>query len=138
MTGTVELFTTYTKLAEMTLLASKDLTTAKKLPPMGLMPSKIFFMKKIWPSYRLVLGQWIHNLHVNLNPKQECIPVGCIPPAAVAVPGGSPPGTPPDQAHPPGTRSPGSRHPLRSRHLPVDRITDACENITLPQLCCGR
>ena len=21
---------------------------------------------------------------------------------------------------------------------PVDRITDACENITLPQLCCGR
>ena len=34
------------------------------------------------------------------------------------------PGTPPpeDQAHPP----------------PVDRITDACENITLPQLRCGR
>ena len=51
-------------------------------------------------------------------------------------PGGSPPGTPPlgadirpDQAH-----TPGSRHPPP----PVDRITDACENMTLPQLRCGR
>ena len=31
-----EFFTDYTKLAEMPLLASKDLTTAKKLPPVGL------------------------------------------------------------------------------------------------------
>ena len=68
-------------------------------------------------------------------------------------PGGSPPGTPlgadpPDQAspqeqthpwtrHPPGTDPPDQATP-RSRHPPdqappVDRITDACENITLPQ-----
>ena len=32
----IELFTVYTKLAEMALLASKDLRTAKKLPPVGL------------------------------------------------------------------------------------------------------
>ena len=65
--------------------------------------------------------------------KQECIPVGCVPPAAVAVPGGSPgrgglqaPGTPPG-ADPPADTPP-----------PINRMTDACENITLPQLRCGR
>ena len=54
-------------------------------------------------------------------------------------PGSRPPGpgtpreqTPPDQALPREQTPPGSRHP------PVDRITDACENITLPQLRCGR
>ena len=60
-------------------------------------------------------------------------------------PGGSPPGTPQDQAPPgPGTPPeqalpPGSRHPPGAgTPPPVDRITDACENITLPQLRCGR
>ena len=64
-------------------------------------------------------------------------------------PRGSPPGTPGsrplrdqvppgpgaswDQAHPPGADPPGPDTPP-----PVDRITDACENITLPQLRCGR
>ena len=33
---TIEFLTVYTKLADMALLASKDLTTAKKLPPVGL------------------------------------------------------------------------------------------------------
>ena len=33
---TFEIFTVCTKLAEMAILASKDLTTAKKLPPVGL------------------------------------------------------------------------------------------------------
>ena len=72
--------------------------------------------------------------------EQECIPVGCVPPAAVAVstppgarhpPGlGTPPslgpGTPPpwDQASPPG---PGKHPP------PLNRMTDGCKNITLPQ-----
>ena len=34
--STVEFFTVCTKLAEMAILYSKDLTTAKKLPPVGL------------------------------------------------------------------------------------------------------
>ena len=82
-------------------------------------------------------------------------------------PGGSPPGTPWDQAtpldqspppgaDPPRTRHPGSRPPPEAdppradppgpgtppgvdppTHPSVDRITDTCENITLPQLHCG-
>ena len=78
--------------------------------------------------------------------KQECIPVGCIPPAAVAVGGGGEgldqiplnfplgfgPGDPPREQTPrPGT-------PPEQTPSPVDRITDACENITLLQLRCGR
>ena len=50
-------------------------------------------------------------------------------------PPGSGTPTPPDQA-PPRDQAPpypGIRHPP-----PVDRITDACENITLPQLRYGR
>ena len=39
----------------------------------------------------------------------------------------------PQTRHPPGTRQPPGADPP-----PVDRITDACENITLPQLRCGR
>ena len=31
-----------------------------------------------------------------------------------------------------------SRPPREQAPLPVDRITDACKSITLPQLCCGR
>ena len=64
--------------------------------------------------------------------RQECIPVGCIPPAAVAVweglhqapPG---PGIPQDQV-------PLDQAPPRTRHPPpVDRMTDRCKHITLPQ-----
>ena len=76
-----------------------------------------------------------------------------------SCPGGSPTGNPlgaepPGSRHPPGTRHPlhlpGADIPPQSRHTlweqtpwdqapsPVDRITDACENITLPQLRCGR
>ena len=32
----IEFFTVYTKLAKMAVLASKELTTVKKLPPVGL------------------------------------------------------------------------------------------------------
>ena len=48
---------------------------------------------------------------------------------------------------PPPSRHPQTRHPPQeqtapppqpSRHPPVHRMTDACENITLPQLRCGR
>ena len=34
--------------------------------------------------------------------------------------------------------SPGSRHPPGADTPPVNRITDVCKNITLPQLRCGR
>ena len=75
--------------------------------------------------------------------KQECIPVGCVPPAAVAVPGGAPPCTPPGtrHPHPPDQAPPREQAPPLPREQvppPVDRITDACENITLPQLRYGR
>ena len=52
---------------------------------------------------------------------QECIPVGCVQAAAVAVGGCL------HQAPSPGADIPA-----------VNRMTDACENITLPQLRCGR
>ena len=70
--------------------------------------------------------------------EQECIPVGCVPPTAVAVGGGlhhAPPReqTTPDQA-PPQTGTPREQTPPRSRHSPVNRITDTCKNITFPQL----
>ena len=49
------------------------------------------------------------------------------------------PGTSPDQAQPLGTRHPPGSRPPRDQAPPrVDRITDAYENITLPQLRCGR
>ena len=51
----------------------------------------------------------------NVILKQECIPVACVPSASVA--------------------------PVHAGILPpspVNRMTDACENITLPQLRCGR
>ena len=70
--------------------------------------------------------------------KQECIPVGCVPPTAVAVPGGSPPGTPLGAGTPPPEQAPQPHPPEHAASPPVDRITDACENIALPQLRCGR
>ena len=45
---------------------------------------------------------------------------------------GSPLGTPREQA------LPGRDHPPNQTHPPVNRITDACENITLSQLRCWR
>ena len=48
------------------------------------------------------------------------------------------PGTP-LRADPPGTSPPPQdQAPPPPPPGPVDRITDACENITLPQLRCGR
>ena len=50
---------------------------------------------------------------------------------------------PPPPRMPPVTHTPCHIHPLpcipqpRTSPSPVDRITDACENITLPQLRCG-
>ena len=63
------------------------------------------------------------------------------PPRAGTPPGPGIPRTrhPPEET-PPGDQAPppGSTPPLGTRHPPpVDRITDACENITLPQLRCG-
>ena len=55
----------------------------------------------------------------NTFSKQECIPVGCVPPALPPQGGGL------RDKDLPWTRDPPP--------LPVDRMTDACENITLPQ-----
>ena len=88
-------------------------------------------------------------------------------PPRAGTPGSRPPPeqAPPGTKHPPGTRSPRAGTPLgpdtpRTRTpqeetppwdktpplgpdggtppAPVNRITDACENITFPQLRCGR
>ena len=78
--------------------------------------------------------------HITLITKQECIPEGCVQPAVVA--GGDPPGPgTPQSRHPPEQAPPRAGSPLvpdsprDQAPLPMDRITDACENITLPQLC---
>ena len=66
---------------------------------------------------------------VDLQKKQECIRVGCVPSAAVVFSGGCLPGG--------GVSARGGGVAATHTH-PVNRITDACENITLPQLRCGR
>ena len=60
---------------------------------------------------------------------QECIPVGCVPSAAVAVPGGE--GVCPVGGCLPRGCLPGEG--VSAKHLPVDRMTDWCKNITLLQ-----
>ena len=76
--------------------------------------------------------------YTNCMNKQECIPVGCLPPAAVAVC--------PAIHTPPATHSPRhAYHPHPTRPYPATHAPrvprgqiDTCENITLPQLCCGQ
>ena len=55
------------------------------------------------------------------GPRGECLVLGGLPTGGVYLRGGLPPGG--SACH---------------RHPPVDRITDACKNITLAQLRCGR
>ena len=51
----------------------------------------------------------------------------------------TPPGPgPPGADNPPEPGTPQQTPPKTSQPLPVNRIIDACKNITLPQLCCGR
>ena len=61
--------------------------------------------------------------------KEECIPVECVPPAAVAIPGGF------STRHPPKSRPrPGAAPPPREQTpFWTEFLTQACENITLPQ-----
>ena len=75
--------------------------------------------------------------------KQECIPVGCVPSTAVAVsPAMHTPSHAPTLPHmppPPATHAtpcPHHAHPCHAHPPPppVERMTDACENITFPQL----
>ena len=78
------------------------------------------------------------------NDKQECIPVGCVPSAAVAVvgeggdclggvflPGG---GVCPGRSAVLLGGGGGLPQCMLGYTPPVNRLTDACENITLPQL----
>ena len=78
-----------------------------------------------------------------MNDKQECIPVGCVPSAAVAISGGVsawgclPRGVSARWGVCLGGLSAQrgvSQHELGQTPLPMNRITDACENITFPQL----
>ena len=105
--------------------------------------------ENIW-SFRGI--NWLSTQRI----KQECIPVGCVPPTAVVVGGvwspsisplgvgldlipinfrlGCGPGAPPPDQTPHWEQAPpGAGNPPGSRHPPVNRMTDACENITLPQ-----
>ena len=111
-----------------------------------------------WSMSRWYASYWNAFLFMQIYGQQECIPVGCIPPAAVAIRGGSPPGTPLeqipprtrhppfpadqappwDQAPPPRADTPTPPPGPGTSPPPVNRITDACKNITLPQLRCGR
>ena len=91
---------------------------------------------------------------MNKQEIQECIPVGCVLSTAVAISEGSvrlgvsaqgvsaqggvcrgaSVGGVSQGGVCPGGVCPGECLP---HHPPVNRISDACENITLPQLCCG-
>ena len=71
--------------------------------------------------------------------KRECIPVGCVSSAPVAVYLRAVPGVRvAARGHlPQGAACP--RGVVRQTHPPpVNRMTDSCENINLPQLHCGR
>ena len=63
--------------------------------------------------------------------KQDCIPVGCVPSAAVAVSCGGLPG----RCLPRGVSAQEGCLPWGGVcQTPLNRITDRCKNITLPQL----
>ena len=88
-----------------------------------------------------VIDKQISRLVTKLS--QECIPVGCVPSAAVAVSGGRgvcPEGgwgvCPGGGGVCPGGLSGWGGCLARgcTASLPVERMTDACENITFPQL----
>ena len=78
-----------------------------------------------------------------ITSKQECIPVGCIPSAAVAARGVCIPACTGQGCIPACTGQGGvylggiCPKGCLPHTSPVNRITDAYENITLPQLRCG-
>ena len=91
--------------------------------PLSLCPSGRFSVASPWKiqKYPYITG--------GSSIKQECIPVGCVPSAPVTASWG-------------GGVCPGAclcRGVLAGGVCPpVNRITDRCKNITLPQLRCGR
>ena len=91
-----------------------------------------------------------NNQACNFICTQECIPVGCVPPAAVAVRGGLHQAPPREYtAYPPCCKASWDSTPPAARHAgippamhagipapsppPVNRMTNRCKNITLPQ-----
>ena len=112
-------------------------------------------MINIWKTSIVVYYLWnileVIIFEVKTYRSQECIPVGCVPPlvdrimAESASRGGSGPGG--GGVSGPGGSAPGGVCLVRGGGIPacteaepppVDRITDACKNITLAQLRCGR
>ena len=67
----------------------------------------------------------MHTACCNGHFSSHTHPLSCIPPAMHV---------PPAMQAPPAMHTP----PCHAHPRPVNRITDACENITLPQLRCGR
>ena len=66
------------------------------------------------------------------------VPGGVSSPGAVPSPGGGEPGPGGCTWSQGGVPGPRGGVPGQVLPHPVDRITDACKNITLPQLRCGR
>ena len=107
------------------------------------------------PQENLTIIKFLKIKGINLKkkffrkncPKQECIPIGCVPPAhwpylpACSASGGVPgPGVYLVLGRCVCSRSGGCLLQVRGGQVlpPVNRMTDACKNITLPQLRCGR
>ena len=105
---------------------------------------KLLTQTRMHSSRMRTVSSSSHPGGVSTRHPPEQTPLGTAPPDQ-APPGSRPPipqtRLPPDQAPPrstPPDQAPPQEHTPQTRHPPVDRITDACENITLPQLRCRR
>ena len=88
---------------------------------------------------RVLLCTWLFEKKNTV--KQVCIPVGYVPPAHwpyLVVSGGGVRAMPPCHACPPAIHAPLPCMPPCHVCPPVNRMTDRCKHITLPQLHCGR
>ena len=101
---------------------------------------QLWFLNSEW---KLKWNPWFRNLNDDKNhEQQECIPVGCVPPAHwpyLVISHACPPQphTPPATMHtPPWPCMPPYNHacpPTTTHAPPVNRMTNRCKNITLPQ-----
>ena len=92
----------------------------------------------VWKLMAELLLKYIYNW-VSALQQQQCIQVGCVLPTHYRSVGGGLPNRDPPGRQPLGTELPPPRQrPPWTEEPPVNRITDRCKNITLPQLRCGR